>query len=123
MNARTNNWNALAWPRRDGAQPKRGAANRWRAIVLAVSGPLLLSVAGCGHQPTVVTVDRPVYLPAPASCLDPVEWDRDADPLTNGDLWQSWLDRGTRLEVVATQIDCLRQWDDEMRARFSIGSP
>ena len=90
---------------------RRGARGRWRRAQPAVLGLLLLSAAGCATRPpTVVTVDKPVFLAPPASCLRAVDWDQDADPATNGELLASWDARGLALELANGRLLCAREW-------------
>jgi hypothetical protein len=78
-------------------------------------GLLLLSLAGCGPSvPTIVEVDRPVFVTPPSACLAPIEWDREADPATNGDLWKSWLGRAHALDLAGVQFECIRGWAEDM---------
>jgi len=50
------------------------------------------------------------------------EWDPEADPQTNGELWTSWLKRGQALDLAVSNVYCLKQWSDDTREALR-GSP
>lgn len=104
-----NSWTAIC------AARSHGGSSRLQRARLALLGLLLLSGAGCRHAPTVVEVDRPVFIAPPAVCLQAVTWDKDAQPVTNGDLWASWQSRGWALAVAEGQMECVAKWSADIK--------
>jgi hypothetical protein len=114
MNASKPKLSAVKLPKASCATCARSAPRNDQAMMRALLGLLLLSVAGCARQPVVVEVDRPIWIPPPSVCLLDVTWDADADPATNGALLDSWDLRGAALTQATGQLACLRGWSADM---------